>query len=146
MSILERQFTRSLDPRIYVKGEGLSLINARVQALQKLNAPVQFDGSVWRIIEDEDEEEDYVIDETAFAEEFERQKKVVCLERVRLKRNILLQECDHYIFPDYPIAEEVKQQWIEYRQALRDITVTEPLPSMDDDGYLRVSWPTKPTN
>ena len=138
MSILDQE--KPLDPRIYVMEEGLSLITARVQALQELNVPVQYDGSVWRI-----EPEDYDVDETAFAEELERQKQLVCLERVRKQRNKLLQECDHYIFPDYPIAEEVKQQWIEYRQALRDITITEPLPSMDDSGYLRVSWPSEPT-
>lgn len=33
-----------------------------------------------------------------------------------------LKETDYIVLPDYPISDEEKQQWIAYRQELRDIT------------------------
>lgn len=34
-----------------------------------------------------------------------------------------LKATDYIVLPDYPISDEEKQQWVEYRQKLRDITL-----------------------
>lgn len=42
---------------------------------------------------------------------------------LRARRNQLLLDSDKYVLPDYPHkSEEIKQAWLDYRQALRDIT------------------------
>lgn len=42
---------------------------------------------------------------------------------LRARRNQLLLESDKYVLPDYPHkTDEIKQAWLDYRQALRDIT------------------------
>ena len=65
---------------------------------------------------------------------------------IRSIRNDLLQKSDVYALPDFPHATpEVRQEWIQYRQALRDITKTVEL---SEDGLsvkiLSVVWPAKP--
>ncbi len=65
---------------------------------------------------------------------------------IRSIRNDLLQKSDLYVLPDFPHATpEVRQEWIQYRQALRDITKTVEL---SEDGLsvkiLSVVWPAKP--
>jgi len=44
------------------------------------------------------------------------------LAEIRTKRNQLLVETDYLMMPDYPISEEKKQKFNQYRQALRDLT------------------------
>jgi hypothetical protein len=39
--------------------------------------------------------------------------------QMKLKRNMLLVECDHRALPDYPNRD----QWVVYRQKLRDLPV-----------------------
>lgn len=68
------------------------------------------------------------------------------LDMIRSIRNDLLQKSDIYVLPDFPHATpEVRQEWIQYRQALRDITKTVEL---SEDGLsvkiLSVVWPAKP--
>ena len=68
------------------------------------------------------------------------------LDMIRYIRNDLLQKSDVYALPDFPHATpEVRQEWIQYRQALRDITKTVEL---SEDGLsvkiLSVVWPAKP--
>ena len=68
------------------------------------------------------------------------------LDMIRSIRNDLLQKSDLYVLPDFPHATpEVRQEWIQYRQALRDITKTVEL---SEDGLsvkiLSVVWPAKP--
>lgn len=68
------------------------------------------------------------------------------LDMIRSIRNDLLQKSDVYALPDFPHATpEVRQEWIQYRQALRDITKTVEL---SEDGLsvkiLSVVWPAKP--
>lgn len=65
---------------------------------------------------------------------------------IRSIRNDLLQKSDIYVLPDFPHATpEIRQEWIQYRQALRDITKTVEL---SEDGLsvkiLSVVWPAKP--
>ena len=74
----------------------------------------------------------------------------VALDLIRMKRNELLNECDFYLIPDYPITTEKKNEWITYRQNLRDITdiiKTSDLVIVEVNGELEVggfTWPTKP--
>ena len=68
------------------------------------------------------------------------------LDMIRSIRNDLLQKSDVYALPDFPHATpEIRQEWIQYRQALRDITKTVEL---SEDGLsvkiLSVVWPAKP--
>ena len=61
-------------------------------------------------------------------------------DKLRTERNNLISETDYLILPDYTISsEEKKQEWLNYRQTLRD------LPSNTTDPENPV-WPTKPSN
>jgi hypothetical protein len=62
------------------------------------------------------------------------------LKELRTKRNTVLDQSDKYATIDYPHATpEKKQEWLDYRQALRD------LPSVTEDPANPV-WPTAPTS
>lgn len=65
---------------------------------------------------------------------------------LRTERDILLKASDIYALSDFPHSSDiVKQSWIDYRQALRDITNTYPAPATDDDDLLiGIVWPVKP--
>jgi uncharacterized protein YjiS (DUF1127 family) len=61
------------------------------------------------------------------------------LKELRTKRNTLLEQTDRYALPDWPHASLAKQtEWIEYRQALRD------LPRLTEDPANPV-WPVQPS-
>lgn len=63
----------------------------------------------------------------------------VALKDLREERNDLLVKTDKYALPDWPHASLAKQtEWLEYRQALRD------LPSTTEDPANPI-WPTAPT-
>ena len=68
------------------------------------------------------------------------------MKKLRYERNIKLLECDKYSITDWPHpSEEVKQAWITYRQALRDLP-SNSTPSLDENGQLTgVTWPTPPS-
>ena len=69
------------------------------------------------------------------------------MKQLREERNIKLLETDKYTsIPDWPHpSEEVKQAWVTYRQALRDLPAT-ATPQLDDTGNLtNVTWPTPPS-
>jgi hypothetical protein len=55
-------------------------------------------------------------------------------EEIRVQRNQLLSECDWTQLAD--VSTEIKSNWIEYRQSLRDIT-SQPNP-------FSITWPVKP--
>lgn len=59
------------------------------------------------------------------------------LANVRSERNAKLIATDWTVLPDSPLSEELKQQYIVYRQALRDIT--QGLNSFQD-----LVWPVQP--
>ena len=62
------------------------------------------------------------------------------LKELRTKRNTLLAKTDYVATIDYPHpTPEKKQEWLDYRQALRD------LPSNTEDP-ANVVWPTAPTS
>lgn len=69
------------------------------------------------------------------------------LKYLRQERDNKLLETDKYTsIPDWPHpSEEVKQAWITYRQALRDLPTTST-PQLDENGKLtNVTWPTPPS-
>jgi hypothetical protein len=55
---------------------------------------------------------------------------------VRYQRNQSLSECDWTQLPDSPLTSEKKEEWVVYRQDLRDVTL-QPDP-------FNITWPTKP--
>jgi hypothetical protein len=61
------------------------------------------------------------------------------LQFIRTERDTLLNQTDKYVVVDFPhTTPEKKQEWLDYRQALRD------LPSNTVDPLMPV-WPTPPT-
>ena len=74
-----------------------------------------------------------------FKIEWDTYLKEEMIVHLRQKRDIILVQTDKYTIPDWPHAtEEVKQAWLDYRQALRD------LPSNTTDPENPV-WPQAPT-
>ena len=76
---------------------------------------------------------------------------------IREARDSILKMSDKYLIPDYPITIEKKQEWINYRQQLRDITVDLTLPEdlmvfsiNQTTGEIintqgKISWPLPPS-
>ena len=60
----------------------------------------------------------------------------MAMENLRLTRNKLLQETDHYALSDQTLSDDMRT----YRQSLRDIT--NGLTTVED--VNSVTWPTKP--
>ncbi len=58
-------------------------------------------------------------------------------QSIRFTRDELLKACDYIIMPDYPISDAKKQEWVSYRQALRDIPEQSGFPK-------NITWPEKP--
>ena len=52
-----------------------------------------------------------------------------------------LKETDYLVLPDYPLSDEEKQQWTEYRQQLRDMTAQQ---AWIDADYQSVKVPVSP--
>lgn len=59
-------------------------------------------------------------------------------ESIRKKRNKMLQECDWTQVSDAPLTQQKKDEWVTYRQELRNIPESFANPS-------EVIWPTPPT-
>ena len=60
------------------------------------------------------------------------------MQKLRETRNGLLDQSDKYSSNDYPHkTDQIKQAWLDYRQALRD------LPSVTEDPE-NPNWPTPP--
>ncbi len=68
------------------------------------------------------------------------------LKLIRDQREELLLNSDKYAIPDWPHSSaEKRQEWLDYRQALRDMTTTQS-PQVDANGELvNVTWPTPPS-
>ena len=67
------------------------------------------------------------------------------IQMMREQRNFLLMESDKYSLPDYPHnSEGKKEEWLSYRQDLRNMTSSQS-PSINLNGELiNVTWPTIP--
>ncbi|WP_048148956.1 tail fiber assembly protein [Methanolacinia paynteri] len=61
------------------------------------------------------------------------------LSKVRANRNRKLKETDKYTLSDYPISEEERTAWLNYRQALRDFLAT-----LTEENIDSFEWPTRP--
>ena len=79
--------------------------------------------------------------------------KITCAyEMLRTERNKKLSVCDYLFTNDFPHKnEETKQEWLNYRQSLRDITNTQtPIYNFNEEVrrvYITgVKWPTEPTS
>ena len=60
------------------------------------------------------------------------------------QRNQQLKDTDYLVMPDYPHAtEQIRQAWVDYRQALRDLPDTAE-PYYNSNGEVAIEWPTKP--
>lgn len=73
------------------------------------------------------------------------------LEEVRLsflreERDRLLQESDKYILADFPLSDEKKEEWIQYRQALRDFPENGTNITNDEGAIIGFNWPNKPSS
>jgi hypothetical protein len=68
------------------------------------------------------------------------------ITKMREQRDALLDKSDKYMTRDYPHRLELDiQNWMTYRQALRDLPST-ARPTLDEDGNLvNIEWPTPPT-
>ena len=75
-----------------------------------------------------------------------------CMEVLRGRRTMLLQESDWTQFADSPLSDSKKVEWATYRQALRDLPNNNPDPKWEknsegeEDNTLLpdITWPTKP--
>jgi len=67
---------------------------------------------------------------------------------LRTERDKRLFDSDVYSLPDFPHpTDAVRQSWLDYRVALRDITITNQFPITDeDDKLVNITWPSKPIN
>ena len=71
-------------------------------------------------------------------------KKTWMWSNIIEERNKLLQDSDKYVLPDYPHkSEQDRQNWIEYRNQLRDLTRT-AVPTVDQNNKIIVLYPQKP--
>ena len=62
------------------------------------------------------------------------------MDILRRKRNEMLRRTDHLAFPDYPhLSDQVRADWMDYRQALRD------LPQTAASDPANAAWPSEPT-
>jgi len=88
------------------------------------------DGQVIELTAEENAQRD--LEEQAWADEaFDR-----AITRLRIERNQRLAETDYRALSD----QDLNQEWIEYRQALRDLT--QDLETVED--VNTVVWPTEP--
>jgi hypothetical protein len=74
--------------------------------------------------------------ETVDPEQVEQTARANFLVNLRKQRNALLEATDWTVMPDSPLSQQKKDDYIAYRQALRDLpqTVT----------YDTLFWPVKP--
>ena len=75
-------------------------------------------------------------------------RAALALGLCRNQRTIFLKSSDIYALPDYPhVSEQKRNEWLSYRQALRDLP-TAMAPSLDSNDVFdvtSVTWPTPPS-
>lgn len=90
---------------------------------------------------------DYELDVTsnAFTEDYKKyQRKEDVLKELRSQRDTLIDATDKYVIPDFPMDDEKRKKWLDYRQALRDLPAMAS-PDLDEDGNLvGFEWPDAP--
>jgi hypothetical protein len=114
------------------------------QALRELDPELQLVryGLTWESIEVKDGYEKPPKDK--FEKRFQELVDGIPLRELRQERNWRIGRTDFLMVSDFPFpSDTIRQAWITYRQALRDITAT-TTPSFDENGQLVVTWPTAP--
>ena len=71
---------------------------------------------------------------------------IIALDHLRIERDRLLNESDRYSLSDFPHANDtIKNQWLTYRQQLRDITTQTPTINLESGEISNITWPTLPS-
>ena len=90
-------------------------------------------------------------DGVGFAE-FENQvnilRPLLAVTVLRTERNAKLVKSDVYALPDYSHGDEqVREAWLDYRQALRDLPANSPDATIDPESgsLVGVVWPNEPS-
>ena len=65
-----------------------------------------------------------------------------CYKLLRSLRDQKLRMSDWTQFNDSPLTDAKKDEWKTYRQALRDITSSQPTPNIE---LSNITWPTEPS-
>ena len=63
------------------------------------------------------------------------------LNRLRKKRDYLLQQCDWTQTADSPLTDSKKAEWVTYRQLLRDL----PANNSSATSFNEITFPTEPS-
>ena len=87
------------------------------------------------------------IDREAVRGKVEELRPLKALEALRTERNDVLEKTDRYALPDFPFAsEDLRQAWLDYRQALRDLPANSPNAQIDTatGELVGIEWPIKP--
>ena len=78
-----------------------------------------------------------------FKLKYDEIEKDYSINKLRLERNVLLKDCDWVMVTDYNPPN--KDEWVTYRQVLRDLPQTQPNITTDNNGNLiNPVFPTKP--
>jgi len=78
-----------------------------------------------------------------FKKRFDEIEKDYSINKLRMMRNNLLKDCDWTMIPDVNL--ENKDEWILYRQVLRDLPETNPIVNTDINGnIIDYVFPEKP--
>lgn len=72
-------------------------------------------------------------------------KNIIAYDHLRMNRNKLLNDSDRYSLSDYPHENDtIRNQWLSYRQNLRDVTTQTPTINIETGDISNITWPTKP--
>lgn len=113
----------------------------------------KYDGTQWYLVANDYEQLTWDSTNTIpkpSLEELQQKWEEVKEERpmkiLRRDRDLLLKNTDMYGLSDFKFkSEESKQAWLDYRQALRDITTTAQPELNEFDEVINVTWPKPPT-
>ena len=118
---------------------------AQVVEIMFPGVPYTSDGTTWEsvVFENIAKPRDEMYEEALYKFTHTEEVRILAFNKLREERNVLLDKSDKYMTRDYPHKHEV-EDWIRYRQALRDLPNT-ARPILDADGNLTgVEWPVVP--
>jgi hypothetical protein len=128
------------DKSTYILDHENKLAKFKLKVVDMIKDQVDENGNVIKtkeqILEEQKAEQAKIDEEAAIAQEEEA--KAQALIFMKNERNSKLLATDKYAIPDWPHADDtVRQAWLTYRQALRDMfnDITDP---------ANVVWPTAP--
>ena len=71
---------------------------------------------------------------------------MIAYEHLRMEREKILVQTDKYTLSDFPHPNDtIKNQWLAYRQALRDITTQTPTVNLETGEVSNITWPIPPS-